>query len=141
MVAILRWPRPLHRFLAIALFTGLFVSEIRAADEKTFRELARMGRGINILGYDGLWEGGKNAPFRLENLTMIQKAGFSHVRINFFGFKHMDSRNILDEAVLKRLDAAIEEVLARRLIPILDEHDSDYCQRYLSSCAEKLKAF
>lgn len=142
MVAILRWPPRPHRLLALtALIAGLLVSDIHAVEDQAFRGLARMGRGINILGYDGLWEGGKNAPFRLENLTTIRRAGFSHVRINFFGFKHMDSKNVLDEEVLTRLDSVIEEVLARGLIPILDQHDSDHCQLQPSSCAEKLKAF
>lgn len=100
-----------------------------------------LGRGINILGYDGIWEGGRNAPFRLDNLTAIRKAGFSHVRINFFGFKFMGEGNLLDETVLRRLDAVIEEVLARKLIPILDEHDTHVCQRDVSECTEKLKAF
>ncbi|MCA1413669.1 glycoside hydrolase family 5 protein [Bradyrhizobium sp. NBAIM20] len=101
----------------------------------------KLGRGINILGYDGIWEGGRNAPFRLDNLTAIRRAGFSHVRINFFGFKFMDPENALDEIVLRRLDAVIEEVLARNLIPILDEHDTHICQRDVSECAGKLKAF
>jgi endoglucanase len=141
MTAIVRWLSLSLRLLAFAIVFGMLVSEIHGAEEPPFREVASLGRGINILGYDGLWEGGKNAPFRPENLTMIKHAGFSHVRINFFGFKHMNSENVLDEIVLTRLDAVIEEVLGRKLIPILDEHDSEFCQRYLSSCAEKLKSF
>jgi endoglucanase len=140
MIPILHRPALLRVLSALVLLAGLFVSAVRAEDA-AFVGLAKMGRGINILGYDGIWEGGKNAPFRSANLSMIHEAGFSHVRINFFGFKHMDSENILNEAVLERLDAVIEEVLSRKLIPILDEHDNDYCQRYLVSCAEKLKAF
>ena len=140
MVPLLHRPALLRALSALVLLAGLFVSAVRAEDA-AFARLAKLGRGINILGYDGIWEGGKNAPFRSANLSMIHDAGFSHVRINFFGFKHMDSRNILDEAVLERLDAVIEEVLSRKLIPILDEHDNDYCQRYLTNCAEKLNAF
>jgi endoglucanase len=140
MIPILHRPA-LHRVLSVlVLLAELFASAARAEDA-AFAELARMGRGINILGYDGIWEGGKNAPFRSANLSMIREAGFSHVRVNFFGFKHMDAENILDQAVLERLDAVIEEVLSRKLIPVLDEHDTDHCQRYLVSCAEKLKAF
>ena len=141
MAAIVRRLSPSPCLLAFAMIFGMLVSEIHGAEQPPFREVARLGRGINILGYDGLWEGGRNAPFRTENLTMIKQAGFSHVRINFFGFKYMNSGNILDETVLARLDFVIEEVLARKLIPILDEHDSEFCQRDLSGCAEKLKAF
>ena len=112
-----------------------------AAGQSIARATGELGRGINILGYDGIWEGGRNAPFRLDNLTAIRRAGFSHVRINFFGFKFMNPENVLDDIVLRRLDTVIEEVLARNLIPILDEHDTHVCQRDVSGCAEKLKAF
>ena len=74
-------------------------------------------------------------------MTAIRKAGFAHVRINFFGFKFMDRGNVLDEAVLRRLDAVIEEILARNLVPIVDEHDTHVCQRDVSECGEKLRAF
>lgn len=141
MTAIFRWLSLSPRLLVFAIVFGMLVSEVYGAEDPSFREVARLGRGINILGYDGLWEGGRNAPFRPENLTMIKQAGFSHVRINFFGFKYMNSENILDELVLARLDAVIEEVLAGKLIPVVDEHDSDFCQRDAASCAEKLKAF
>lgn len=125
--------------LTLAISMLAILSQAEAAGQGTAPP--KLGRGINILGYDGIWEGGRNAPFRLDNLTAIRKAGFSHVRINFFGFKFMGPGNLLDEIVLRRLDAVIEEVLARNLIPVLDEHDTELCQRDVSECAEKLKAF
>lgn len=125
--------------LALAMSVLAVLPQAEAAGQGT--ALPKLKRGINILGYDGIWEGGRNAPFRLDNLTAIRKAGFSHVRINFFGFKFMGPGNLLDEIVLRRLDAVIEEVLARNLIPILDEHDTHVCQQDVSGCAEKLKAF
>jgi endoglucanase len=125
----------------VAFFLALQFSHASGAGPAASRDAPRLGRGINILGYDGIWEGGQNAPFRLDNLTTIKKAGFSHVRINFFGFKFMSPENVLDEIVLRRLDAVIEEVLARNLIPILDEHDTHICQRDVAECTGKLRAF
>ncbi|MDA9529722.1 glycoside hydrolase family 5 protein [Bradyrhizobium sp. CCBAU 25338] len=127
--------------LALVMSVLAIFSQAGAAGQGPAPALPKLKRGINILGYDGIWEGGRNAPFRLDNLTAIRKAGFSHVRINFFGFKFMGPGNLLDEAVLRRLDAVIEEVLARNLIPVLDEHDTELCQRDVSECAGKLKAF
>ncbi|MEY9881297.1 glycoside hydrolase family 5 protein [Bradyrhizobium sp. USDA 329] len=127
--------------LTLAISALAIVSQAEAAGQGTAPTPPKLKRGINILGYDGIWEGGRNAPFRLDNLNAIRKAGFSHVRINFFGFKFMGPGNLLDEAVLRRLDAVIEEVLARNLIPVLDEHDTELCQRDVSECAGKLKAF
>jgi endoglucanase len=135
-----RWPGSLSLAAAVFFLTLLFV-HVHGAEQGASREMPKLGRGINILGYDGIWEGGQNAPFRLDNLTAIRKAGFSHVRINFFGFKFMGTGNVLDEIVLRRLDAVIEEILARNLIPVLDEHDTHVCQSDVSGCADKLKAF
>ena len=135
-----RWSRNFNLAAAAFVFASL-CSDAHGAGPAVPRDAAKLGRGINILGYDGIWEGGQNAPFRLDNLTAIRKAGFSHVRINFFGFKFMDRGNVLDEAVLRRLDAVIEEILARNLVPIVDEHDTHVCQRDVSECGEKLRAF
>lgn len=134
-----RWPVAFG--LALALSVLAVCSRAEAAGRVHAPAPSKLGRGINILGYDGIWEGGRNAPFRLDNLTAIKRAGFSHVRINFFGFKFMNPENVLDDVVLRRLDAVIEKVLARNLTPILDEHDTHVCQRDVSDCAEKLKAF
>ncbi|MCA1454367.1 glycoside hydrolase family 5 protein [Bradyrhizobium sp. BRP22] len=141
MIAILARSAKAFRLALLAFVLAAWSPQAHGSEQGAFRDTAALGRGINILGYDGIWQGAENAPFRLENLTAIQKAGFSHVRINFFGFKYMDSENVLDEIVLRRLDTVIEEVLARKLIPILDEHDTDFCQRNISGCAEKLKSF
>lgn len=134
------WPKGFN-LAATAFFLASLASCACGAEPATPRHDVKLGRGINILGYDGIWEGGRNAPFRLDNLTAIKKAGFSHVRINFFGFKFMSPENVLNEIVLRRLDAVIEEVLARNLIPIVDEHDTHVCQRDVSECGEKLRGF
>ncbi|MCK1410688.1 cellulase family glycosylhydrolase [Bradyrhizobium sp. 76] len=135
-----RWPRSFN-LAAAAFFLASLFSHVHGAAQTAARDMPKLGRGINILGYDGIWEGGQNAPFRLDNLIAIKKAGFAHARINFFGFKFMGPGNVLDEIVLRRLDAVIEEILARKLVPIVDEHDTHLCQRDVSECAEKLKAF
>lgn len=131
----------IFNLVLLACLSAMLVSPVDGTERGSPREMPRLGRGINILGYDGVWEGHLNAPFRLANFTAIRDAGFSHVRINFFGFRHMDSANALDEAVLRQLDFVIEQALARKLVPIVDEHDTDLCQRDVGACAEKLKAF
>ncbi|MCK1318716.1 cellulase family glycosylhydrolase [Bradyrhizobium sp. 23] len=134
-----RWTIAFRLVLALSVLPICFRTE--AAGQANTPPAPKLGRGINILGYDGVWEGGRNAPFRLDNLTAIRRAGFSHVRINFFGFRFMNPEKVMDEVVLRRLDGVIEEVLARNLIPILDEHDTHVCQRDISECTDKLKSF
>ena len=105
------------------------------------RMAARMGRGINILGYDGLWEGGLDAPFRRTDFAGIRRAGFAHVRINLHAFQHMDAQNRLDPAILRRLDWAVEGALEAGLVPVVDEHDFSDCQSAPAACADKLRSF
>ncbi|QPF86139.1 cellulase family glycosylhydrolase [Bradyrhizobium genosp. L] len=135
-----RWRRAIGHLIP-AVLTIVLASPADAAGQGASADAAALGRGINILGYDGIWDGYPNAPFRLENFDAIRDAGFSHVRINFFAFRHMGAANVVDEAVLKRLDSVIETVLAKKLIPILDEHDTDLCQRDVSTCTVKLTSF
>jgi endoglucanase len=103
--------------------------------------LKTMGNGVNILGYDGVWDDHPDAPFRLNNLHRIHDAGFRHVRINLFAFSRMDSENRLNPQTLQALDNVVERAILAGLIPIIDEHDADDCQQAPKSCAEKLKAF
>ena len=103
--------------------------------------LKTMGNGVNILGYDGIWDGHPDAPFRLSHLRRIHDAGFRHVRINLFAFGRMDSENRLNPQTLQALDDVAERAILAGLTPIIDEHDADECQKTPKSCAEKLKAF
>lgn len=101
----------------------------------------RMGAGVNILGYDGIWEGGTDAPFRQRYFRMIAQAGFRHVRINLYAFKYLDAADRLDPMLLRRLDGVLDGAIAAGLVPVIDEHDFEICQADARSCATKLKAF
>lgn len=111
------------------------------AGDRAFDVVQKLGRGINILGYDGIWDGGVDAPFRLDDLGLIRDAGFRHVRINLFAFKHMDASSRIDPVVLDALDTVIEQAILNDLVPIIDEHDVDSCQESPERCAPKLRAF
>ncbi len=112
-----------------------------AAPDPAFRMAAKMGRGVNILGYDGIWAGAANAPFRMSDFGLIRKAGFDHVRINLFGFKYLDAGLRLDTTMLEELDTVLDHAIAAGLVPVIDEHDYPSCQQDPISCATKLKAF
>lgn len=134
----------LSRLLLLPCMCALLTCWARAsamAVEPAFEVLNTMGRGVNILGYDGIWEGGKNAPFKPKYFGMIREAGFRHVRINLHGFRYMDARNALSAQMLESLDWVIEQSLLHGLVPVLDEHDFEICQSDLSTCEEKLVAF
>jgi endoglucanase len=109
--------------------------------EPTFANSSTLRRGVNILGFDGIWEGGTNAPFRMEYFGRIREAGFDHVRINFFGFRFMDGSERLDPATLSRLDGVLDAAAASGLTVVLDQHDNRVCQLTPQLCTKKLVAF
>lgn len=113
----------------------------RADPDPAFATAARMRRGVNVLGYDGLWTGASNAPFRMGDFDVIRRAGFDHVRINLFGFRFMDPALRLDATMLNQLDAVLDRAIAAGLVPVVDEHDYVACQADPAGCTVKLKAF
>jgi endoglucanase len=127
---------------AIAMCFCLVGATERAwSAERAAEVLKSMGAGVNILGYDGIWDGHSDSPFRLNSLRRIRDAGFHHVRINLIAFGRMNSDHRLNPTTLQALDNVIEQAIVAGLIPIIDEHDVDECQETPKSCAEKLRAF
>lgn len=135
----------LVRGLGVLLATIFLATHSRAAPteakDRAFEVIRKMGPGINILGYDGIWDGGTDAPFKLSYFKLIRDAGFRHVRINLFAFKYMDSLNQVDPLVLKALDRVVDVSIKHGLIPIIDEHDVDECQQGLANCRDRLLSF
>jgi len=125
-------------WLRLLAFTLSFTLAALAASEGA--EL-KLGRGINILGYDGIWTGGVDAPFRMSDFPAIRRAGFQHVRINFFGLRYLDAQGRLDPAVLTRLDGVIDAASRAGLTPVLDQHDNRLCQEKPEACAAPLILF
>lgn len=129
-----------------ALASGLALLAARAQAASVFepitaeQQVARMGRGVNVLGYDPYWQGGR-ARFQARHFAEIKKAGFSTVRVNLQAFRHMDRDGQLDPAWLKRLDWVVRTALANGLIVILDEHDYNACSQDLSVCRAALTDF
>lgn len=106
-----------------------------------FAAVSAMGAGVNVLGYDGIWDGHRDSPFYLSHFAMIRRAGFRNVRINLFGFRHIGDDGQLDATFLEALDTVVGAATAAGLIPILDEHDSGVCQADADTCEVKLKQF
>ena len=129
-------------FAATIAVVGMMQSGAGAAsDDLAFAVAQRMGRGVNVLGFDGIWDGGTDAPFRLSQFAKIRAAGFGHVRINLFGFKYMDEANVISPTVLDDLDRVLDAAIAAGLLPVIDEHDNEICQNVEPDCAPRLLAF
>jgi endoglucanase len=84
----------------------------------------KIGRGVNILGYDNeFWQDHTKGRFKEQYFKMIKEAGFSSVRINLYPFKFMDSQYKLNPKWLETLDWAINKGLEADLMIILDLHE------------------
>lgn len=106
-----------------------------------FDQVKKMGRGLNIIGYDPLWKNFEKARFQARHFQRIREAGFQTVRINLESFPHMDASNQLDPVWLRTLDWAVNNATADHLMVIIDEHDYTFCGENAAACKPKLMAF
>src|SRR5512147_3015015 len=95
------------------------------ASGRTFAVNERLGRGVNIIGYDPIWQDRTKARFQERHFARIKEAGFDSVRIVLHPFRHMDAANgfALKPAWLETLDWAVKGALAARLAVVLDMHE------------------
>jgi len=106
-----------------------------------FAQNQAMMRGLNVLGYDPVWNNPAKARFQPRHFKIIRDAGFSTVRIVLQSFDHMDDTNRLDAEWLKTLDAMVAAAMSNGLNVILDEHDWELCGKDAAACRVKLNAF
>ncbi len=90
-----------------------------------FEQVKRLGRGVNILGYDPIWDDFAGGRFKERHFRLIHEAGFQTVRLNLHALQRMDagSGHKLEDAWLKTLDWAVKGALANDLMVILDLHN------------------
>ena len=126
--------RPLPRtasLAALALFLCLGGPALPAAEKSppqavdAFQQNKRLGRGVNIIGYDPLWRSKARARFQNEHFKLIREAGFASVRINLqpFQYAKADAKGTIGPAWFETLDWAVEQALANKLLVILDFHE------------------
>ncbi len=129
--------RPSSRLLLLGAISAFGL----AAQIDPSAQVKAMGRGLNILGYDPLWDDFAKARVHERHFRVIHEAGFRSLRLNLMAFDHMDAQNRLDPAWLKALDWAVKSALANDLTVILDEHDYNFCGEHADDCRPKLLAF
>jgi len=106
-------------FLAAAATAG----RGEGAPADAFEQNRRLGRGVNILGYDPIWTSKEKARFKEGTFRMIRDGGFDSVRINLHPFHHMDGSFRLSESWLGTLDWAVRGATEAGLAVILDLHE------------------
>jgi endoglucanase len=90
-----------------------------------FVQNQKLGRGVNIIGYDPLWRSRDQARFKAGYFQMLKEAGFSNVRINLAPFRRMSQSSdyTLPASWWETLDWAVTNALQSGLMPILDLHE------------------
>lgn len=85
----------------------------------------KLGRGVNILGYDPIWQSMDKARFKARYFQMIKDDGFNTVRVNLHPFRHMDADNnyALRDSWWRVMNWAVENALKANLMVILDLHE------------------
>jgi len=85
----------------------------------------KLGRGVNILGYDPIWRSRDQARFKAEYFQKLKEAGFNSVRINLHAFQYMNATNNweLKPSWFEVLDWAVNEAQKQKLAVILDLHE------------------
>jgi endoglucanase len=93
--------------------------------ENAFAQDRRIGRGVNILGYDPFWRSRDRARFQERHFQLIKEAGFDSVRIVLYPFRdgQADSQHRLSTGWFQAADWAVEHALANHLTVILDFHE------------------
>jgi endoglucanase len=108
-----------------------------------FDMVKRLDRGVNIIGYDPIWEDFEKGRFKERHFELIRAAGFQSIRINLHALQIMGPApdHALPQAWLATLDWAVEKGLASGLAVILDLHNFNDVAQDPPSFKARLLAF
>jgi endoglucanase len=90
-----------------------------------FKQNARLGRGVNILGADPRWRDTSKTRMTEKHFKLIKEAGFDNVRIVIkpFKFSMNDANYTIDPNFFITLDWAVKQALKNKLMAIIDFHE------------------
>lgn len=117
-----------YLFIALVIsITATYVAKAQTAPGKgfAFEQNKRLGRGVNIIGYDPLWKDPSKARMKEKHFKFIKEAGFDNVRIVIspFKFSMNDSGYTINPVFFTTLDWTIKESLKYHLMAIVDFHE------------------
>ncbi|MFO1513218.1 MAG: glycoside hydrolase family 5 protein [Verrucomicrobiota bacterium] len=112
-------------FISILLWANTPARAQEQSVPDAFVQNQKLGRSVNILGYDPLWRSREQARFKAEYFQKLKAAGFNSVRINLHPFRFMDATNAwtLKPSWFAVLDWAVNEAQGQGLAVILDLHE------------------
>ena len=114
---------------------------VAAADARAFEQLKRIGRCVNVLGYDPIWDDPNKARFQEQFFRRIHEADFQSIRVNLQALGRMDSGNHLSESWWRTTDWILKNALANKLAVILDLHNFTDVAQNPEAFRPKIMAF
>jgi endoglucanase len=116
------------RFGTVLVFAAVLLSwSNRSAlkAEDAFQQNQRLGRGVNLLGWDAIWDNPARSRFEARDFRLIREAGFNHVRLNLHPLRDgkPDPSGKLREEFFNTMDWAVDHALSNQLMVVLDFHD------------------
>ncbi len=127
--------------LILTLTATLAPAQSKAVD--AFAQNQKLGRSVNIIGYDPIWRSRDQARFQEKHFRVLKEAGFNSVRINLHPFRQMNATNnwALRETWLEVLDWAVKNTQAQVLVAILDLHEFNAIGQNPEANKDKFLAF
>ena len=115
----------ISKFFCIMIVTLTMVPIVTAKQADAFEQNKKLGRGVNIIGYDRIWRSKEWGRFKEKHFKIIKEGGFDTVRINLHPFRHMSKSEPyqLSNSWFEVLDWAVENALKNKLMVILDMHE------------------
>jgi endoglucanase len=131
----------ISRTLLATLLLSVAINAPAADPLSAHAQVAAMKRGVNIVGYDPIWQDESKARFQLRHFKIIKDGGFDTVRINLYGFRQMDDQGVLNPKWFATLDRLVAEAVKQGLHVILDMHDYERCFEDVQRCRKQVLAF
>ncbi len=120
------------KVMSTAIILCVFLSSAAAqvSENFAFEQNERLGRGVNIIGYDPIWNDMSKARMQKKHFKLIKEAGFDNVRIKISPFRFsQDEKFTIEPKFFKTLDWILEQSLANNLMPIVDFHEHNVIEK------------
>src|SRR5208282_3141251 len=102
-----------------------------------------LGRGVNVLGYDPIWNSFDQGRFKERYFKMIREGGFDTLRVNLYPFRHMGAAPdfALSNSWWQTTEWVVTNALAAKLNVILDFHEYEITGKDADSNKARFLAF
>jgi endoglucanase len=136
-------PLPLATLLfLLAISSGPSQAAVPAGTDGSAQNRS-LGRGVNVLGYDPIWNSFDQGRFKERYFNMIRAGGFDTLRVNLYPFRHMGPAPdfALSNSWWQTTEWVVTNALAANLNVILDLHEYEITGKDAGGNKAKFLAF